>query len=441
MLRVAQCDHLAHLGEMGVHLAAGVVQRRHRRVIVALGALLLGGAGTAFGVASLGPDPSLIPVRLVVESVQPLAIAPQVEALDNHPFSLFRSEQTRSTDSAESLFGGGDDALPRISCTIPEIVRAMRIGEPIYFDDGNIGGIIEERTAEGVMVRVTKAKPGGTKLRSQRGINVPETSVVLPAISAADLQDLETVIPFADLIGLSFAQQPEDVLALHQALDKHDAHHVGVILKIETRRGFAELLDRWPAGAYSWPPSVAAAARRLPIAGLYHATSAVIDRKPDFEDRVRLLDGRAGRPCWRTTSPVAGREPAHQPGPTHHGHRPTTPRHRGPRLLPAQASRRKEDDGGTALPEATHLRRHLQTAHCRRRTSNGGTSVRGRGGSGRALRGVSRIQRGRPAPAHRHFGSATSRTRNTDATTGQPSPEDPEEQHPSTRCLTQRGAR
>ena len=28
-------------------------------------------------------------------------------------------------------------------------------------------------------------------------------------------------------------------------------------------------------------------------------------------------------------------------------------------------------------------------------------------GSGRALRGVSKIQRGRPAPAHRHFGSAT----------------------------------
>ncbi len=35
---------------------------------------------------------------------------------------------------------------------------------------------------------------------------------------------------------------------------------------------------------------------------------------------------------------------------------------------------------------------------------------------GRALRGGSSIQRGRPAPAHRHFGSATSRTRSTDAT-------------------------
>ena len=37
-------------------------------------------------------------------------------------------------------------------------------------------------------------------------------------------------------------------------------------------------------------------------------------------------------------------------------------------------------------------------------------------GPGRALRGDSSIQRGRPAPAHRHFGSATSRTREPDAT-------------------------
>ena len=55
--------------------------------------------------ASLGPDPALIPVRMIVESVQPLAIAPQTEALDDHQYSLFRSELTRGSDSAESLLG------------------------------------------------------------------------------------------------------------------------------------------------------------------------------------------------------------------------------------------------------------------------------------------------------------------------------------------------
>lgn len=39
-------------------------------------------------------------------------------------------------------------------------------------------------------------------------------------------------------------------------------------------------------------------------------------------------------------------------------------------------------------------------------------------------RNVSKIQRGRPAPAHRHVGSATFRTREPAATTGSASPED-----------------
>ena len=45
------------------------------------------------------------------------------------------------------------------------------------------------------------------------------------------------------------------------------------------------------------------------------------------------------------------------------------------------------------------------------------------------------IQRGRPAPAHRHFGSATSRTRETDATTDPASPED----HRPSRPVDNRG--
>jgi transposase len=32
--------------------------------------------------------------------------------------------------------------------------------------------------------------------------------------------------------------------------------------------------------------------------------------------------------------PVPGRQPAYQPGPAHHGHRPAPPRHPGPGLLP-----------------------------------------------------------------------------------------------------------
>ena len=81
-------------------------------------------------------------------------------------------------------------------------------------------------------------------------------------------------------------------------------------------------------------------------------------------------------------------------------------------LLPTQARRRQDPDGSHALPQATDLRRRLPPTPRRRPTQHTDSRRhRRRRGPGRALRGVSRIQRGRPAPAHRHFGSATSRTR------------------------------
>jgi hypothetical protein len=94
------------------------------------------------------------------------------------------------------------------------------------------------------------------------------------------------------------------------------------------------------------------------------------------------------------------------------------------------------------MPEAQDLRRALSTAPRRCRTSGPHHHTRWRWhGSGRALRGVSRIQRGRPAPAHRHFGSATSRTRTTDATTVEDRQEDPVEEGTPDHGLTTKGSR
>ncbi|HSJ32721.1 MAG TPA: pyruvate kinase [Longimicrobiales bacterium] len=134
-----------------------------------------------------------------------------------------------------------DTARPRIACSTPEIFRYVQPGEPIWFNDGRIGGVIEERIDDGIIVRVTHAKKGGSKLRPERGINLPETDLTLPALTEKDVRDLATVIPWADAIELSFVQSTEDVEALHAALSEHGADHIGVILKIEKRRAFADL--------------------------------------------------------------------------------------------------------------------------------------------------------------------------------------------------------
>lgn len=83
---------------------AHTLQTHPKRVTAALAALLLSGGGAAFAVASLGPDPADLPVRTLTQTVPSLAEDTTLADLtDLNRFSLYRSEQTRSSDTAESL--------------------------------------------------------------------------------------------------------------------------------------------------------------------------------------------------------------------------------------------------------------------------------------------------------------------------------------------------
>ncbi len=81
-----------------------MAQRHPRRVMALIGSVLLGTGATAFAVATLVPDPSTLPVREVVEIVEPLPRAESSFALTAIPsFVLYRSDNTRSNDTADSL--------------------------------------------------------------------------------------------------------------------------------------------------------------------------------------------------------------------------------------------------------------------------------------------------------------------------------------------------
>lgn len=74
-----------------------------KRIAGTLAALFLGTGVTAFGVVPLAPDASDLTVRQIVELVQPLPSQAQVDALLDHKFNLYRTEITRSSDTAETL--------------------------------------------------------------------------------------------------------------------------------------------------------------------------------------------------------------------------------------------------------------------------------------------------------------------------------------------------
>ena len=74
-----------------------------RSLTTAVMLALVGFAATAFGIAPLVPDASNMPKRLVTETVTPSGIQAQLDALAEHELQLYRTDLTRSSDTADSL--------------------------------------------------------------------------------------------------------------------------------------------------------------------------------------------------------------------------------------------------------------------------------------------------------------------------------------------------
>ena len=77
--------------------------RHPRQLMASVAAVLLFGGGGAYAVASLAPDASDLPVRNVLEAVEPLPLKWQSDVLERHQISLFRSEVLRASDTPDSL--------------------------------------------------------------------------------------------------------------------------------------------------------------------------------------------------------------------------------------------------------------------------------------------------------------------------------------------------
>jgi pyruvate kinase len=136
---------------------------------------------------------------------------------------------------------GGILESARIGCTLPEVFADLRLGERIWFDDGKIGGVIEEVTHDHVQVQITRARAKGENLLGDKGINLPDSKLRLSALTPQDLRDLEFVAAHADMVGMSFVHTARDVEQLQQHLDQLGAQHLGIVLKIETHRAFSHL--------------------------------------------------------------------------------------------------------------------------------------------------------------------------------------------------------
>ena len=100
--------------------AALLLTQHPKRLASIVATLLVSGTGGAFALASFAPDASELPMRLVVEPVQPAFKLDAAADLPNSaPLNLYRSDLTRSSDTADSL-------LTRLGIDDPQAARFLR---------------------------------------------------------------------------------------------------------------------------------------------------------------------------------------------------------------------------------------------------------------------------------------------------------------------------
>lgn len=157
------------------------------------------------------------------------------------------------------------DGVPCVGCTLPEVLGDLRAGERILFDDGKLGGVIRSVAPHGVEVEIVSARPGGSTLRADKGINLPDSRLSIAGLTPQDRSDLDFVASRADLIGLSFVRSADDVVELERELDHRGAASAGILVKVETRQAFDYLPSILLAGMRSPPLGVMVARGDLAV--------------------------------------------------------------------------------------------------------------------------------------------------------------------------------
>jgi len=130
-----------------------------------------------------------------------------------------------------------------VAVTYAGIVNDINVGHHILIDDGLIELVVEQRDSHQLFCRVLNSG----MLGEHKGVNLPNVSINLPALSVQDKHDLIFGCEqHVDFIAASFIRKRADVEMIRQFLDEHNGNHIAIIAKIENQEGldnFDDILD------------------------------------------------------------------------------------------------------------------------------------------------------------------------------------------------------
>lgn len=147
------------------------------------------------------------------------------------------AQKTELKEGSKFTIYCGEDILgdeTKCSVSYDDLYKDVTKGNTILIDDGLVGLTVDE--VEGKKIHCTVANSGFVS--SKKGINVPNVSINLPALTEKDKSDLifgcEQGI---DMVAASFIRKAADVLSIRKVLEQNNGSDVKIFSKIESQEG------------------------------------------------------------------------------------------------------------------------------------------------------------------------------------------------------------
>lgn len=116
---------------------------------------------------------------------------------------------------ADAVFDKKEKVL---GCTLSGVVKDLRKGHRVLFDDGLFEAVVETPGEQVAALRITRISAAKPRLKPEKGINFPDTELSVRSLTEFD----KSVLPFAqthaDLLGFSFVRSAADVAELQALL-------------------------------------------------------------------------------------------------------------------------------------------------------------------------------------------------------------------------------
>lgn len=120
------------------------------------------------------------------------------------------------------------------------MAKDVKVGDIVLVDDGKLSLKTVAVDVEAGLISTTAMN--SHLLKTNKRINLPTSDYSIPFLSEKDVRDIKFAIEHKfNFIAASFVNSAQNILDIKKILEEHDASHIKVVAKIETRQGIDNL--------------------------------------------------------------------------------------------------------------------------------------------------------------------------------------------------------